>query len=167
MGPQLTSIGPKTSPSFTRGLCQVLTDLLDVKIYNMCRPTQICLNFQFRPFFYFPKILVLFIQFHKVNTWLNNGPPSKNGERGTRYYCVREKKNIVYGREQEFQFQREDQAKKLWLLRSLTKSDLLVLGGRTWVLRRLSLPGGARLLSASRRLFMTISNYGKVIKPLE
>ena len=57
--------------------------------------------------------------------------------------------------------------KKLWLLRSLTKSDLLVLGGRTWVLRRLSLPGGARLLSASRRLFMTISNYGKVIKPLE
>ena len=75
------------------------------------------------------------------------------------------KKNIVYGREQEFQFMREDQAKKLWLLRR--ESDLLVLGGRTWVLRRLSLPGGARLLSASRRLFMTISNYGKVIKPLE
>ena len=88
-------------------------------------------------------------------------------EKGGQGIIVYERKNIVYGREQEFQFKREDQAKKLWLLRSLTKSDLLVLGGRTWVLRRLSLPGGARLLSASRRLFMTISNYGKVIKPLE
>ena len=81
---------------------------------------------------------------------------------------VYERKKInVYGREQEFQFKRKDQTKKLWFLMTLTKSDLLVLGSRTWVLRRLSLPGEARLLSASRRLFMTISNYGKVIKPLE
>ena len=94
-------------------------------------------------------------------------PPFQKWRKGDKVLLCTREKNIVYGREQEFQFKREDQAKKLWLLRSLTKSDLLVLGGRTWVLRRLSLPGGAQLLSASRRLFMTISNYGKVIKPLE
>ena len=88
-------------------------------------------------------------------------------EKGGQGIIVYERKKYCVWQGTGITVQARRSGKKLWLLRSLTKSDLLVLGGRTWVLRRLSLPGGAQLLSASRRLFMTISNYGKVIKPLE
>ena len=92
MGPQLTSIGPKTSPSFTRGLCQVLTDLLDVKIYNMCRPTQICLNFQFRPFFLFSKNTCPFYSVSQSKHMIKQRPPFQKWRKGDKVLlCTREK----------------------------------------------------------------------------
>ena len=76
-------------------------------------------------FFYFPKILVLFIQFHKVNTWLNNGPPSKNGERGTRYYCVREKKKYCVWQGTGIPVQARRSGKKIMAFEELDKKWLV------------------------------------------
>ena len=77
----------------------------------MCRPTQICLNFQFRPFFLFSKNTCPFYSVSQSKHMIKQRPPFQKWRKGDKVLLCTREKNIVYGREQELQFKREDQAK--------------------------------------------------------